>query len=163
MLGTASLATPIWLVVLLAVLPPIAAVGGAVASPYFQGRGDHRKWLREKRYDAYVGVNEALNSLSGVWAADADTLDDFAKRVFPSWWKLEDSLAALEVVGPARLSPLSKDLSTATEVIAKFSVNQSNWNTVCAKPPEDWVGAKDFVAARRILQNAFQESLGSKD
>jgi hypothetical protein len=160
-IATQTLATPVWLIVLLAVLPPLAAVGGSVAAPYMQARSDHKHWLRDRRFEAYLAAEEAIAHMQAHWADGADSFEEFRSRAIDGYNEWIDAAGRLQIVGPPKIVKTASDVSASAKVMVDYCREPANWDDICTKDVEDWPDAKAFKAPRNAFRDAVQRVLQS--
>jgi hypothetical protein len=63
------------------VVGAILALAGGVVAGVFQGRRDHERWLRERRYEAFVSAHAITAELRDYWSDIKRHLDDLTRLV----------------------------------------------------------------------------------
>lgn len=126
----------------------IAAIAGLVGA-WIQARREHRVWLREKRYEAYVTakiymreVHRQVTNLKGARdSGDKQRREEATKQIAALEDKLSETTGALMILSPAKVAIAVGNLSTAI-----FEGKQSDVN-----------------AAERDFVKAMQKSLRIRD
>lgn len=163
MIAAQAIATPVWLVVLLAALPPIAAIGGAVTAPLLQSRFDHRSWLREKRFEAYLGFEEAIARLTDRFTSDKVGRDEYCNSLIDDCNQLLDWEARIRTVGPVVVYTAASRIVERAQALVKHCTVPENWDDVRSTPSNEWPGMGEFAMTRSEYHDAVQGVLRSSD
>jgi hypothetical protein len=128
------IATPVWLVVLLEVLPPIAAIGGAVSAPLLQGRFDQHSWLHEKRFEAYLGFEEAIARLTHRFTSDKEDREEYGNSAIDDCNRLLDWEARIRTVGPVAVYTAASRVVERAQGLVKYCTLPGNWDSIRSTP-----------------------------
>ncbi len=92
------------LIVLLPIIGVIATILGGLLGAWIQGRREHRKWLRERRFDAYTVVDTALTRIEILLrraSSEPDRAAEYRRAADEiTLHELPDVLSRLNLVGP---------------------------------------------------------------
>jgi hypothetical protein len=98
----------------------LAVLGGFIGA-WIQGRREHRAWLREKRYEAFVKVKVYMRDLAAFEAdlhaarvsGDVMREDAVLDRGVDLWERLSEAMAPVVVLGPEAVNEAGTKLMTA--------------------------------------------------
>jgi hypothetical protein len=152
LLGVEMKVTPQLLQLVSIIIAPVAALAGVWMASQLSGRVEHRRWLRERRAEAYISVLQS---------ADQVSLSKILQRSIER--------AALEVVESLDSNTLKEGTETSEYIagITMASIEKAReeitavWTPFARADNEVAIfgSAAAYKAARRVTRAAMQEDL----
>lgn len=146
------------------VVGALLAAGGGLFGAWIQSRREHRKWLNEKRYDAYVQAVDIASTVRGVATevvTSVNALKDGTlapEDVEPTGAKLQERMATL-----SELNDAVPERMAALVILGPKSVSDAYVAVIDALTPLETLDVRKINAAESALSEAMRVALAVKD
>jgi hypothetical protein len=152
---------------LLALIPIVSVlltIGAGLVGAAIQGRREHRRWLRERRYEAYTHAFDIASTVRAVAIEVVDTVQAIEADKVPL--DMREATAARLAERMAYLSGLSDDVSERMAplvILGPEAVGNAYVALVDSMGPPEAMDIAKVNAAESALSEAMRNALAVKD